>query len=187
MLRKFSECQVDRGGGGASLLSACVIEDVAYLRETARSWTDWAAGQSRLKPLFNWVSIFNFNAAASTSVLCLDHDGAQALMKVRDGHVVRCDANPRASLVYVGFLEVAPWNNPSIGNRLFAGLGPTLLRVACDLSLTWGCRGRIGLHSVPSAEAFHRRLGFRSLDCPNEYHELYFELDEGGAQVLLGG
>ena len=60
-----------------------------------------------------------------------------------------------------------------------------MLRLACYLSVERGFGGRIGLHSVEAAETFYRRLGFESRDCPNEYHELYFELDENGAQALL--
>ena len=48
-----------------------------------------------------------------------------------------------------------------------------------------GYGGRLGLHAVGDAEDFYRRLGFRALDCPNEYNELYMELDESGARVLL--
>ena len=60
-----------------------------------------------------------------------------------------------------------------------------MLRAACDLSLQHGHGGRVGLHSLQAAEGFYRRLGFVALDCPNEYHEMYFELDESGAQALL--
>jgi hypothetical protein len=38
---------------------------------------------------------------------------------------------------------------------------------------------------VAGAEDFYRRIGFQGLDCPNEYNEMFFELDESGSQVLL--
>jgi hypothetical protein len=107
------------------------------------------------------------------------------MMMVRERHVVRCESGQRGPLVYVGFLEVAPWNDPSSQTRPLNGLGPIMLRMACDLSLQNGFGGRVGLHSVVAAEAFYRRLGFQGLGCPNEYNELYFELDDNGAQVLL--
>ncbi len=62
-----------------------------------------------------------------------------------------------------------------------------MLGISADLSKQHGYGGRIGLHSVASAESFYRRLGFRSLDCLSEHNELYFELDEDGAQALIGG
>ena len=106
-------------------------------------------------------------------------------MLARIGHVARCDGAHRGPLVYVHFLEVAPWNKPTASGRRFKGLGPIMLRIACELSDQAGYGGRVGLHSLAAAENFYRRIGFRGLDCPNEYNELYFELDEFGAEALL--
>lgn len=60
-----------------------------------------------------------------------------------------------------------------------------MIRFACDASLQKGFKGRVGLHSVSTAEAFYGRLGFKAIDCPNEYHEIYMELNESGARELL--
>jgi hypothetical protein len=108
-------------------------------------------------------------------------------MLIKPSHVVRCDAGHRASLVYVSFLEVAPWNHPDAAMRYFSGLGPLLLRAACQLSIERGYGGRLGLHAVSAARDFYFRLGFRMVDCPNEYNELYMELDESAARALLDG
>jgi hypothetical protein len=143
-----------------------------------------------------------FNTDEDASIYCLDNGGRQtlsggaklwlphearteALMNVGCGHVVRCDVGHRKPLVYVGFLEVAPWNNPKTPARVFKGLGPLLLRAACQLSVENGCGGRVGLHAVREAEAFSRGMNFTSMDCPSEYNELYMELEELGASALL--
>ncbi len=167
-----------------------------------QAWSSWTLEHPSQSPLFNWISISNFNATSDTRIYCLDSAdevvelagtamvinsglGPEALMFVRDGHVVRCDAGDRAPLIYIGFLEVAPWNHPTASERCFKSLGPLLLKVACHLSVERGYDGRLGLHAVTRAEEFYSRLGFRSVDCPNEYNELYMELDENGAQALL--
>jgi hypothetical protein len=164
--------------------SLCVVNDAGYLKNAVLRWEAWEAIRTWRRPLFNWVSAFNFNVDAVTMVLDLEGD-AQALMLVRAQHTVRCDAGQRGPLLYVGFLEVAPWNKEDAVPRVLRGVGPTMLRLACYLSAAQGCNGRIGLHSVEAAEGFYRRLGFCSHDCPNEYNELYLELDEVGAAALL--
>lgn len=162
----------------------CLVDDVTDLRTTTEDWSAWGSN----RPLFNWTSVFNFNADQDNLVfalICSHPDCADALMLVRDDHIVKCDSGHRAPLVYVGFLEVAPWNQPTAVGRIYQGLGPIMLRIACELSLQRGYGGRLGLHSVAGAETFYARLGFRRLDCPSEHHEVYYELDESGAEALL--
>ena len=70
-------------------------------------------------------------------------------------------------------------------DRLFAGIGPRMLRFACELSNENGLNGVVGLHALPTAAEFYRSLGLAELDCPNEFHELYFEVDEDGARAFM--
>lgn len=179
----------DPTGPDFQIADFCRIDDVSYVRDTNELWAYWASGHAQPPPLFNWIAVYNFNVGDSCFAFCLDRSvgtsGAEALMLVTIGHVVKCDKRARPPLVYVNFLEVAPWNRPSAPARQFSGLGPILLRIACDLSVQRGYEGRVGLHSVAAAETFYRRMGFRSFDCPSEYNELYFELDASGARALL--
>jgi hypothetical protein len=169
-----------------AFIDLCLIDDVAYMRDAMRAWNDWSAENDQLTPLFNWNSVFNFNSVPDFSVFALDQNGlAQAFMLIRSGHVVRCDNGHRRPLVYVNFLEVAPWNKPTAPHRAFQGLGPILLRIACDISIQRGYNGRVGLHSVAEAEDFYRRIGFQVFDCPSEYNELYMELSGPEARKLL--
>lgn len=173
--------------GSISIANAniCLVERASYVRKAMREWLNQSSKYS-YRPLFNWVSIFNFHANDTNSVLAIASSRAEALMLIRDGYVVRCDRNLRKPLVYVAFIEVAPWNQAG-PERRFSGLGPILLRAAAEYSKQRGFGGRLGLHSVPEAEQFYNRLGFQKLDCPNEYNEIYFELNEGGADHLIGG
>jgi hypothetical protein len=71
--------------------------------------------------------------------------------------------NPRLSLysrelvVYVDYLESAPWNlkGSSVQPR-FMGVGTVLIAEAIRLSLEIGLNGRVGLHSLPQAEEFYK-------------------------------
>jgi hypothetical protein len=163
-----------------------LVNDVSHVRFADLTWSNWAA-LHEIATAFSWTAAFNFNAGTNVLVFSLGTpNSTEALMLVRVGHVSRCDAGHRDPSIYVGFLEVAPWNRASSQERRFSGIGPVMLRTACDLSFQRGYDGRVGLHSLKAAEEFYRRLGFRGLDCPNEYNELYMELDVAASRQFLG-
>jgi hypothetical protein len=88
---------------------------------------------------------------------------------------------PGQSLVYVDYLEAAPWNQRAPGRpRRFEGAGSALVIEAIIVSMELGFRGRVGLHSLPQAEHFYKnncRMARVGLD--PAYHDLaYFEYSE---------
>jgi predicted N-acetyltransferase YhbS len=91
-------------------------------------------------------------------------------MQVKDDHIVKC-GGARQPIAYISFLEVAPWNSRKAASKRFSGLGSMLVRLAIARSLRSGTEGRVGLHATVEAEGFYKKLGFKSIDCPNEYHE----------------
>jgi len=91
-------------------------------------------------------------------------------------------------LVYLDYIEVAPWNRPELGRppRL-RGVGSALLTAAVALSDEEGFKGRIGLHSLPQADAFYARIGMTDLGQDAAYQNLrYFEMTAARAQAFLG-
>lgn len=90
-------------------------------------------------------------------------------------------------LVYVEYLEVAPWNRPELGaTPRLRGLGSALLTAAVMLSEAEGFRGRIGLHSLPQADDFYRRCGMTDLGLDPAYQNLrYFEMTAEQARAFL--
>ena len=86
-------------------------------------------------------------------------------------------------LLYVKYLETAPQNIESYGmTRKFLGVGRLFLRAAVDFSVETGCKGRVGLHALPQAEAFYRANGMTELDCDPVHENLrYFEFTSGQA------
>jgi GNAT superfamily N-acetyltransferase len=130
---------------------------------------------------FNWRAVSLYHPRRTMVVV---HSGGtpEALMQIDERHVVRDLASRRGPLVYITFLEVAPWNKTESPRRHFRGLGQLLVRFAYQRSRALGYNGAVGLHSVLTAEGFYERLGFERHHCPNEYHEAYFELSEDAAQ-----
>lgn len=92
------------------------------------------------------------------------------------------------SLVYVDYLEAAPWNvKPLVDSPLFAGIGMLLMRVAVQASLDEGFKGRVGLHALPQAEEFYRdKCGMACLGADPDYQKLsYYELTAEAAKRFV--
>jgi hypothetical protein len=80
-------------------------------------------------------------------------------------------------VVYVDYIETAPWNlkGSAVAPR-FIGVGTVLIAEAVRLSLETGLGGRIGLHSLPQAEAFYTRCRMSRVGPDPAYYDLtYFE------------
>lgn len=152
------------------------IDNREFLKPVFQQWARVA------RPAFDWRSVASFRPDDPVFVI---HSGgdAQALIQWRENYLVPCANGARLPLLYVSFLEVAPSNRGQL--RHYVGLGPLLLRFASERSLATGTNGVIGLHSVDRAVNFYESLGFRRQDCPNEYHELYLELEVGGVAAFL--
>jgi hypothetical protein len=92
------------------------------------------------------------------------------------GYAARLDTDRGLPLVYVDYLESAPWNLRS-GSRQYLGVGQLLLREAVNRSIELGYRGRVGLHSLPQVEPFYeRKCGLVGCGPDSEYYGLvYFE------------
>ena len=91
------------------------------------------------------------------------------------------------SLVYVDYLEAAPWNlRAGTAEPRFIGVGTALLIDAVRLSREEGHEGRVGLHSLPQAEAFYTRCGFARLGPDPHYYDLpYYECTSQQATAWL--
>jgi hypothetical protein len=112
----------------------------------------------------------------------------QGLLRVDLNKSARESSQAGKALVYVDYLEVAPWNRSELG-RLprFKGVGTALVTAAVALSLEEGFKGRIGLHSLPQADGFYRdRCGMSDLGPDAAYQNLrYFEMSVEQARAFL--
>ena len=100
-----------------------------------------------------------------------------------DNTTKRCRLADQAgkNLVYVEFVENAPWNRKELFDPpRYRGIGTLLMRAAIEASRQEGFKGRIGLHSLPQADAFYAKTcGMTDLGADPDPHYSpmhYFEM-----------
>jgi len=126
---------------------------------------------------WNWAAKFDA-LSEEGEFLAIEQGGLiEGLMLLRFDRRARLRQQQEASLIYVDYLEVAPWNlavlNPTPRYR---GVGSLLIQIARQVSQDYGWQGRIGLHSLPQSEGFYRRAGLDDLGVDANYGGLrYFE------------
>ena len=89
------------------------------------------------------------------SIVC---DGLTQGMMIVDTvkHRCRVDSQKGQHLVYVEFVENAPWNRAEFFTPpRYRGVGSILIRAAVALSEELEFHGRIGLHSLPQSNGFY--------------------------------
>lgn len=112
----------------------------------------------------------------------------QGLMSVSTTESARLADQKGKPLIYVEYLEVAPWNlRQVVAEPRLVGVGTVLLAAAITLSMEEGFRGRIGLHSLPQSETFYHRCGLEALGLdPAKESLCYFEMTADAALRFLG-
>lgn len=116
----------------------------------------------------------------------LNAEHVEAAMMLLFGKNSR-DSQSSSPIVYVDYVAVAPWNRTAIQDpERFRKLGTVMLGTAVEVSRTLGLNGRCGLHALPSAEGFYRRIGMQDLAIDPSYQNLrYFEFDTEAAMRFL--
>ena len=132
------------------------------------------------------VALQGMLAHPGFSIVC--NDLTQGMMIV-DTATKRCriDGQEGKHLVYVEFVENAPWNRPELFNPpRYRGVGTILIRAAIMLSENLEFHGRIGLHSLPQANSFYANTcGMTDLGIDPAYHDLrYFEMTSKQARAF---
>lgn len=124
------------------------------------------------------------------SVMC--RGVTQGMMIVDTSLEGRLQSQAGKPLVYIEFLETAPWNRPgSASSEAPLGLvGAILIRTAIELSLQEDFKGRIGLHSLPQSNAWYTSFcGMTDLGADAQKQNLnYFEMtpEQAGAFIAKG-
>jgi hypothetical protein len=178
----------------ATLCDAVLVRGVAgdRLREIERIWRS-----RRDESLFSGVDDFIWNWENKVEGI---ESGAMLLSELRCNDMpqgaiaVSTKHRPSRSeegnqILYVEYLENAPWNikgNASEASQ-YLGVGILLIAEAVDISLSRGLNGRIGLHSLPLAEPFYRdKCRFTEFGPDaNEDQLVYFEYSERQAMSHL--
>ena len=122
------------------------------------------------------------------SVTC--SDVTQGMMRLDLTRRARLPKQTGSHLVYVDYLEVAPWNwrNAHVPAPTYRLVGPVLMHAAFTRSIDEGFKGRLGLHSLPQAISFYERCSLTNLGTrPEEYGGRlpYFEATPDVAAAYL--
>lgn len=110
------------------------------------------------------------------------------MMVLTAGKQARLSPDTGKPLVYVDYLESAPWNViPFVTAPIFGGIGMVLMRVAVQLSLDEGFQGRVALHALPQAVEFYQdKCGMQGGGNDPQYQNLpYFEMTRDLAQKFI--
>ena len=120
---------------------------------------------------------------SGTNELCgLWHENeCQGLMEVLMDRVSRSPATLGQPLVYINYIESAPWNQANSASALkYIGVGSILIAFAMLLSRDVGYNDVVGLHSLTAAESFYSHvIGMTDLGIDTNYDGLrYFEMSQ---------
>jgi len=111
----------------------------------------------------------------------------QGLMVVTTaGYNSRMASDVGKPLVYVDYIETAPWNLKSSAEPRFGAIGTRLFEIAVHLSFEVGFSGRVGLHSLPQSEGFYASVcGMTPIGKdPKAQYLQYFELRSEAAKAF---
>jgi hypothetical protein len=115
----------------------------------------------------------------------------QGLMMVAlAGHAATLPPDSGKPILYIDFLESAPWNAmPFPDHPYYSGVGSRLFEAAIRLSKKEGFRGRVSLHALPQSEHFYRETCGMTELAPDPQKEglRYFELTSHQADAFLAG
>ena len=112
-----------------------------------------------------------------------------AIVTLCKNHVTLMAPDIGKPLVYVDYLEVAPWNwtVDKFQARKFKAAGPALLRAAVEQSYAKNWNGRVGLHALPQATLFYQSQGLQFVkNDPNKQNLPYYELSAAEAFKRTG-
>lgn len=102
------------------------------------------------------------------------------------GKSARLDPAKGKPLVYVDFIETAPWNAKEFTSTpLYKGVGVRLIQAAARLSIDESFAGRVGLHTLPQSAGFYANAcEMTSLGLDSNNLE-YLELTAAKAAALI--
>lgn len=131
-----------------------------------------------------------FNGSLANPSFCVVCQGiTQGMMILDTLKNARIASQKNKDLIYIEYLENAPWNRRHVlgGQVRFAGVGTLLLRAAIELSREEGFKGRLGLHSLPQSNHWYaNKCGMTDLGIDVGYQNLrYFEMTPRQADAFI--
>jgi GNAT superfamily N-acetyltransferase len=140
---------------------------------------------------WDWAAKASRSGAMGVRIMGIECEGdwQGLIMTTAVGYAARLAPDLGKPLIYVKYVESAPWNLKSMSaSPKFAGIGVRLIEAGVRESLDAGFGGRLGLHALPAAHGFYQRFGFVTTGIDAAVENLpYFELTVIAAQKFLNG
>jgi hypothetical protein len=182
--------------------SLCLDVPAAVIEQTVGKWKPiWEAGIERRHPLrlpplenehWDWLVKSSWLSLAAYRSLGVECEGVMQglMMLLTDGYAARMEPDIGKPLVYVDYVQNAPWSNQDLVDRpRFGAVGSHLLDAAVKLSVDLEYGGRLGLHSLQNSEGFYHRLGLTAVEIERQDRHArglwYFEFTRAGAKGFL--
>jgi len=143
----------------------------------SRDW-DWREKTTAVQGLLGYPGF---------SVMC---DGVTQGLMIADSAYgrARLETQRDAALLYVEFLENAPWNRKELELKpRYRGVGSILMKSAIALSIELGFKGRVALHSLPQANDWYANsCGMTDLGMDAKKGNMrYFEMTPMQAEAFI--
>lgn len=148
------------------------------------------AGSGAEHSHWDWSLKVGLLARGGYSCVGVECDGAmQGMAFVRDvDDKARLPPDRGQPLIYIDFIEIAPWNLAAIvPDPRFRGVGQRLVWAAVRLSQDRGYACRVGLHSLPQSESYYEDVcRLTAVGQDSRYNGLmYYEFTAAGAEDYL--
>ena len=188
-----------RDGTTGTLVPAELYDSILsrHLDQYEQSWKPVIESQGEDHRHWDWqTKMEGASKHLSYQPFAIECSGmTQGLMIVNTIKRCRLPSQANKHLVYVEYLEAAPWNRGVVQKDVFfKGVGSVMMAAAIQLSIEEGNQGRIGLHSLPLADTFYRdHCGMTDLGPDASYHPnpkchlRYFEMTEAQSAKYLKG
>src|SRR5262249_55773345 len=124
----------------------------------------------------------------SFSVIC---GGVTQGMMILETTRRRCriESQKGKNLVYVEYIENAPWNREQLlfNPPRYKGVGSILIRAAIETSKSEGFKGRVGLHALPQSNGFYaEKCRMTDMGPDSHYQDMhYFEMTSEQSEEFI--
>ncbi len=163
----------------SSVMQELLAKDVARPNWPESLHWDWSRKVPELQLL----------ASTGFGIVC-EKQWQGVMMTKSAGYSAQLNPDKGKPLLYLDYLEVAPWNwvIPQLNrDGKYRMVGSTLFWKAVQQSEEEGFHGRVGLHALPQAEPFYKKVGHMTPvgRDPSKQNLLYFELTRQQAAGFL--
>ena len=163
-----------------------LLEAVERLKDAGIERAHWP--QSRH---WDWRrKVEQYGGSLANPSFCIVCDEmTQGLMVVDTLRSARLHSQTGKSMIYIEYLEVAPWNRRHVREDVprYRAVGSVLMRTAIEFSKQEGFKGRVGLHSLPQSNSWYANTcGMADLGTDPDYQNLrYFEITPETAEAFI--